>query len=741
MAETISLPTNAQVEEIKTINTSIDTKLGAMKTTGEDTNSKAGDIKDGVARLVEVTELIASKTGAFVTLAVTAATRDGVEVTGQTVSLYIWDADSGAYALAATKPYNGETVDFTVGYKAKYKVTISDTLTTRQDGLYDHFAPSEATGTALIDAAITLTYLDSGDNPDFIPGTSAESVPKTNIHSLTEFDRAEKAIKAQYDNDLQRIEAGLAFLVGVELPDVWTKDNGTDTVNDPLICADFSECEDADGNTFLGATLMRKWATVNSIQFDNRNQEVTAETTAQSGLYYYGWAAPYSSSSAYAKDTNFCTYDNRLWKCATAIAAAGEEWNAAHWTAVGWLTNSVTTTSSQILPFDETANYEAGSLCLYTDVERGFTGIYKCANAVEAGEWDETEWAIQVFDIAEASLAKQSLAAGAALPTGYAALFRTSLNAGGTYVQNAIRYGHNNYGTSAYRQYLNSAAGVGEWWEQKHAGQVAPYNPGTTTVRGYMAGCSEELLGLVKKVKVPCYANGNTDSAQGAYTTLDKFFLPSGTNMCGSVNANEGRAFPYMVRFLRECLEEGDNSIPACTVADYDSSVNGEIGVAYVAETSGMFYAWAKENGDNKPFKYINVTNDDRAADYAGKTLAHYDVKENPSEGQTAFPAIADASTSVAYFDDSTGRVWRKNNNAWAEITQQYYTYIATHGLVAKYRRRFSVTNHSSAVNARLRSAYRGTSYNAWSVYSSGYLLNYYYAGIAYVSVPACVIG
>lgn len=663
MAEIISLPTNAQVEEIKTINTSIDMKLGAMKTTGEDTNSKAGDIKAGVARLVEVTEFIASKTGAFVTLAVTSATRDGVEVTGQTVSLYIWDADSGAYALAATKPYNGETVDFTVGYKAKYKVTISDTLTTRQDGLYDHFAPSEATGTALIDAAITLTYLDSGDNPDFIPGMSAESVPKTNIHSLTEFDRAEKAIKAQYDNDLQRIEAGLAFLVGVELPDVWTKDNGTDTANDPLICADFSECEDADGNTFLGATLMRKWATVDSIQFDNRNQEVAAEDTAQSGIYYYGYGAPYDATATYAKNS-VVSYDGHLYFNTTATPTGGEEWTSGHWSDIGILTNG------KIAPYDATATYALNTLCHYTDTARGFTGIYKCTTAIEtAEEWNAGHWTLQAVDALEARIVKlPTLSAGDTLPKGdYAAIFRTSLTASGTYVQNAIRYGHNNWGTSAYRQYLNSAAGVGEWWGQKHAGQIAPFNPGTTTARGYMAGCSAELLGLVKPVKTPCYANGNTDSAQGAYKTIDRFFLPSGTNMCGSVNANEGHVFPYMVDYLVEALVDAGKTVEA-----YNPEATSEAGKIYVNRSTGLFYV---SNGSGG---YTNVTNDDR-------------------------------------------------------------TNTTTGGLIASNRRRFSVTNHSSAVYCRLRSAYRSYASNAWSVISTGYLYHataYY----AYAAVPACVI-
>lgn len=629
MATVVELPEKAQVAAIAATNT--------------DTNEK-------VAELVKITKDIASGIGAYVTLVVTLASQKGATITGQTVTV-VW-TDAGQRTFTETKQYNGEAISFAVPKNSTYVITASDSFTTRLDGIFDHFAPTVAAGTALIDAAITVTYRDA-----------------EHIESLTEFKTCVDAMKAQYDTDEDFAAAGLALLIGVELPDVWTKDNGTDTVDDPLIVVDFGEQVGEDDEPFVGATLMRKWATVNSIQFDNRNQEVAAETTAQSGLYYYGWAAPYSSSSAYAKDTNFCTYDNRLWKCATAIAAGGEEWNAAHWTAVGWLTNSVTTSSSQILPFDETANYEAGSLCLYTDVERGFTGIYKCANAVEAGEWDETEWAIQVFDIAEASLAKQSLATGAALPTGYAVLFRTSLNAGGTYVQNAIRYGHNNYGTSAYRQYLNSAAGVGEWWEQKHAGQVAPYNPGTTTVRGYMAGCSEELLGLVKKVKVPCYANGNTDSAQGAYTTLDKFFLPSGTNMCGSVNANEGRVFPYMVDYIVEALVDAGK-----TVEEYNSAAVSEVSKIYVNRITGLFYV---SNGSGG---YTNVTNDDR-------------------------------------------------------------TNTTTGGLIASNRRRFSVTNHSSVVHARLRSAIRGYSHQAWFVISLGYLFGNGYASTAYVSVPACVIG
>ena len=217
----------------------------------DETGQRMADI---LAEQVEVLKQIALKEGAYVTLAVTAATRDGATVTGQTVTCVtqVWDDSTSAWvSTTKTYAYNGETIAIQVPFKAKYAVSITDTLTTRNDGLYDHFGPNVAEGTALIDTAITLTYLDG-----------------ENIESPTEFDRAETAIKAQYDNDAKRIEAGQTFLIGSEVPDTWTQDDGTTTIDDPLICVDFGECEDENGDTFIGATLMRKWATVNSIIFD-----------------------------------------------------------------------------------------------------------------------------------------------------------------------------------------------------------------------------------------------------------------------------------------------------------------------------------------------------------------------------------------------------------------------------------------------------------------------------------------
>ena len=61
----------------------------------------------------------------------------------------------------------------------------------------------------------------------------------------------------------------------------------------------------------------------------------------------------------------------------------------------------------------------------------------------------------------------------------------------------------------------------------------------------------------------------------------------------------------------------------------------------------------------------------------------------------------------------------------------------STNALAAHIR--YAIENHTSAQTVRLRSAYRGSAFSAWLVYSAGYA-GYYYATYAYRPAPACVI-
>ena len=52
----------------------------------------------------------------------------------------------------------------------------------------------------------------------------------------------------------------------------------------------------------------------------------------------------------------------------------------------------------------------------------------------------------------------------------------------------------------------------------------------------------------------------------------------------------------------------------------------------------------------------------------------------------------------------------------------------------------YDMRNHNSAQGARLRSAYRGGSFDTWSVYTSGFLYGAWSASVASRCAPACAI-
>lgn len=110
-----------------------------------------------------------------------------------------------------------------------------------------------------------------------------------------------------------------------------------------------------------------------------------------------------------------------------------------------------------------------------------------------------------------------------------------------------IRYGYNRWSHSFIRQYLNSAGLKGTYWNAQHVGDVAPGDANDR--HGYMHGCSAKILSLAKPIKISTALNTITlpDKNIGAYEeTVDTFWLPSGTEMYGSINSNEGTFFPLV---------------------------------------------------------------------------------------------------------------------------------------------------------------------------------------------------
>lgn len=110
-------------------------------------------------------------------------------------------------------------------------------------------------------------------------------------------------------------------------------------------------------------------------------------------------------------------------------------------------------------------------------------------------------------------------------------------------------YGWNRWSTSAIRQYLNSDKGVGAWWTAQDEWDIAPDQ--LTTKAGFLSGCSEEFINVLKTVKVVTYPNTVNDDPQGNTPdiTYDKVFLPSLEQMyCNPQKAGEGEYHEYWKR-------------------------------------------------------------------------------------------------------------------------------------------------------------------------------------------------
>ncbi len=623
----------------------------------------------------------------------------------------------------------------------------------RNGVLVRDFRPIAIGNTGYMLDLVSGEYLPYGNKGtgDFIIGPDAQAPTEGSVRSFgkmgagarmmtpfvvpTTLDDLAAVVRAFGSNR----EAARAFLCPqdsmVELPDTWTAENGT-VYSNPQQVVDVDFMENESGETLLYAICIPKYASTVTLPFDQRNQEPAVEATAQSGVDYYGFAAPHDPAHAYASG-ECCTHDGALYRASAAITA-NTAWDSSKWTLQGYVSADGT-----IPVYSEEATYPANSIVRYTSTALGFTGMFKNSAAITtAGAFDPARWALFIVDAAEASFIEQTYSEGDALDySGYAALMRTDLKvSSGNGVKNALRYGSNNWGRSAQRQYFNNESDTPHgWFHQTHPGQIAPFlnigqmaNSATSTNYGYRHGCSAELLRNVHAVKVPTWPNYVTDGPNNAstiYHTLDTFWLPSGEQWVGSVNANEGEVFPGL---LWQCIRA--LKAAGCKVVPYDATAEGEVGTVYVDTSNGRFYTYRPDITSGT--KYSDFTNDDGVwfRNYLNRTIE--EVPTNADRGSDA---------SKVYFVTSTQKMWLVNGSSWTEMSHEWYTYNAIGKPASEVsplngsRRSFAVTNHNSAPYVRLRSAYRGTSHYAWLCSSYGYVGNSA-AHSGYAGRPACAI-
>lgn len=443
-----------------------------------------------------IKEDVASLAAKYSSIVVTCATLDETTVTNQTVTLRA-GSDTSA-PVYDTRPYNGQPVTFEVPRGFRYFVEVSPTLV-------GHYNPTTAVGTATTGTvAVTLTYSD--------------------IDHITDFADIEAAVRSMASQ-----AEGRAALVGVEIADTWEDEDG-DTYDDPMICVDVQPITDPQGVEHLAAIMMRKYCTMHDVPFDAPESGQAAyatEAAAIGGHYYWGYGPAYSQKT-YAVNA-WCSYHGGIFQCTTAVSSA-EAFDETKWS----LKDAVYYSSSK--------TYAVG------DYARVGAEVYQCATAVETAEdFDETKWT-QVLSSAgfqAGALVNVAYNAGVTIDyTAYAAMYHTDISSSN---KDYFASGYGNWEFSAQRQYLGSDAGLGEWWHPAHVGDCPPNNLGS--MRGYKAGCSSDLLAHARPIRVPVWPWGLAPQY-----TIDTFWLPSGTEMYGAVNDDEGYPFRFVENACKTAL-------------------------------------------------------------------------------------------------------------------------------------------------------------------------------------------
>lgn len=189
-----------------------------------------------------------------------------------------------------------------------------------------------------------------------------------------------------------------------------------------------------------------------------------------------------------------------------------------------WGTNVKTGTSYQ---FTLTKNAPAGAR---------LTGFYNAPDVAPAN------WKVYVYKDQQKSelLETCSVTAGSAGTNLGTFLDKENGDLNGLH---PVGYGDNRWWKSAYRQYLNSDAAAGAWWQPQDKWDMKPDQ--ADTVPGFLAGFSDDFKAALTRVKVVTYGNTVTDDGS-AVVTYDKVFLPSLQEIyCSPQVSGEGTYWPY----------------------------------------------------------------------------------------------------------------------------------------------------------------------------------------------------
>lgn len=274
---------------------------------------------------------------------------------------------------------------------------------------------------------------------------------------------------AEIHRIVQSGEAPSVFSIGDQL--MLNYNDGTNDYVLPWDIVHFGNVELQDGETVPGMYLQSHYA-MQAVQFDASEAIYVAQTAMPAGTYYFTIGTDWGSNCHAGDSWSFTT--------TVDIPAGGQvvigknndfyTWGAPEQSTSNWRAHTFASASS-VTPLDTNLSLTAGA---------SGTSLGTVASNIVYG------------------------------------------NSNPNNLQRAA-YGYNRWGQSGLRQFLNSGAAVGAWWNAQNVFDRPPQQ--LATMRGFMAGFDEAFLNIIKPVKVTTALNTVTDSAIGtSEDTYDTFF-------------------------------------------------------------------------------------------------------------------------------------------------------------------------------------------------------------------------
>lgn len=122
---------------------------------------------------------------------------------------------------------------------------------------------------------------------------------------------------------------------------------------------------------------------------------------------------------------------------------------------------------------------------------------------------------------------------------------------------NLAHYGWNNWQYSNIRQYLNSSAVAGDWWQSSHLGDSV--SSVQKVYAGWLKGTTEALRKAIKPIQITSYGYVDYATKKTSFITTDTVFLPSAYNIMGGTN-KVGEQWDYWKKVVGTTIITGATS-------------------------------------------------------------------------------------------------------------------------------------------------------------------------------------